>query len=96
MRLHPKDAITIEQRLIGRVAASNRARVSQRRSCGGFRASDLERNDRDAPSGRFCERLTEPIGIARGLDEDTDDTHFRPVHRVTDVVGHGGREFLSG
>ena len=81
-RLDPDHAIAIEQGVIGKVAAGERAGMRQRRGARRRRAADLKRDDGHATLGGALERQGEARRIARRLDENADDLHLRPLDRI--------------
>ena len=59
-RLDAHDAVAVEQRLVGEVAAGHRAGVRERRRGRRLGAPDLERDDRNAALGGLVERRAKP------------------------------------
>ena len=78
--------MALEQSVVGKIAARERAHMGQRRRSRRLGTPDLERHDRDAVLSRARQRLREALWIARRLDEETDDLYLRPFDRVSDVV----------
>ena len=70
-RLDADDAIAVEQRLVGKIAARHCAGVRERRGGGGLGASQLQRHDRNAALRGLLERGAQSRqGRARSRERD--------------------------
>ena len=98
-RLECRDAansVAIKDRLVGRLVAGNRSRVTQRERDTGLGSPDLESHHRDVQAGGFLERGDERLSVADGFENQADDPGGSLIERVVDVVGDRYAQLLAG
>ncbi len=94
-RVDARDAMAVEQRLIGGVVPRDGAGVAERQRGTRLGPPDLEHDHGNVALGGFGERRHERRGRARGLQEEADHPCRVLLERVVEVVGGGGHELLA-
>ena len=94
--LDAQQAVRLDQRLPGRVAAGEgtRVRADQRRARRG--ATDSEEHDRYVARSGAVQCRAQPLRFAHGLEQQRDDAGLVEVEGVVEIVGGRRDQLLPG